>query len=506
MRMAFPLDPDQRSHTLPPMPDPVSEPASVRNASPRARLPYPGPYFFCGVGGSGMLPLALILRAQGYEVEGSDRSLDAGRTASKFEFLKARGVKLHPQDGSGVTRPEQMLVASAAVEDTVPDVARAIELGCPRLSRAQLLAQLVNSAPVSVAVGGTSGKSTTTAMIGWILYATRRDPTVMNGAVMKNFVSLDAPFASALVGEGDIFVSEVDESDGTIALYTPTVAVLNNIALDHKSMEELRRLFSDFVTKAKVAILNLDNDETAALAGRLALPGALTYSLEKPAASFVASDIVSAPDGMSCIVTETASGEQARVCLQTPGRHNLSNGLAAIAAARACGVSLREATAALMNYVGIRRRLEVVGTVRDVTVIDDFGHNPDKIAATLSTLHQFPGRLLVMWQPHGYGPIRLMKDALIDCFAENLKPRDMLLMPEPAYFGGTVDRSMGSSVIAEGVAVRGRAAQALADRAACGDRLVDLAEPGDIIVVMGARDDTLSEFAADVLKRVAAKG
>ena len=449
-----------------------------------------------------MLPLALILRGEGFEVEGSDRSLDAGRTAAKFEFLKRRGVRLHPQDGSGVRDPSQILVTSAAVEDTIPDVAAARRLGCARLSRPELLARLVNAAFMSVAVAGTSGKSTTTAMIGWILYATRRDPTVMNGAVMKNFVSLDAPFASALVGEGDIFVSEVDESDGSIALYRPSVAVLNNIALDHKSMEELRTLFAAFLSRARTSVLNLDNAETRRLAETLALPDMLTYSLEDPGAAFRASDVVSAPDGMSCIVAERATGEQARVCVQTPGRHNLSNALAAIAAARACGVSLREAAQALMGFVGIRRRLEVVGSARDIVVIDDFAHNPDKIAATLSTLHQFPGRLLVMWQPHGYGPIRLMKEALVETFAEHLGARDVLLMPEPAYFGGTVDRSIGSSAIAEGVVARNRRAEALPSRAACGDRLVELAEPGDVIIVMGARDDTLSEFAADILRRV----
>jgi UDP-N-acetylmuramate--alanine ligase len=471
----------------------------------KTSLSHTGPYFFCGIGGSGMLPLALIVKGRGYEVEGSDRSLDAGRTASKFDFLKARGIALHPQDGSGVTRKGQLLVTSAAVEDTVPDVVAAKQLGCPQVTRPQLLAQLVNSAKVSIAVGGTSGKSTTTGMIGWILYATRRDPTVMNGAVMKNFVAGDAPFASALVGEGDIFVSEVDESDGSIALYNPTIAVLNNIALDHKSMDELRRLFSDFVSKAQVAVFNLDNDETRQLHEAVKHPNALTYSLTDTSADFTISDLVTQPDGMSCIVTERTTGERQRICLQTPGRHNLSNGLAAIAAARACGLSLREATMALMNFVGIRRRLEVVGTAKDVTVIDDFGHNPDKISATLATLHQFPGRLLVMWQPHGYGPIRQMKDQFIEMFARDLGPQDVLLLPEPAYFGGTVDRSMGSSVITEGVTAHGKQAHALPDRAACGDRLVELARPGDLIVVMGARDDTLSEFAADVLRRVGEK-
>ncbi len=471
----------------------------------KTTLSHTGPYFFCGIGGSGMLPLALIVKGRGYDVEGSDRSLDAGRTASKFDFLKARGIALHPQDGSGVTRKEQLLVTSAAVEDTVLDVVAAKRLGCPQVSRPQLLAELVNSARISIAVGGTSGKSTTTGMIGWMLYATRRDPTVMNGAVMKNFVAGDFPFASAIVGEGDIFVSEVDESDGSIALYNPTIAVLNNIAFDHKSMDELRRLFTDFVTKAQVAVFNLDNDETRNLYTTLKPPNALTYSLTDTSADFSISDLVTQPDGMSCIVTERETGERARICLQTPGRHNLSNGLAAIAAARACGLSLREATMALMNFVGIRRRLEVVGTAKDITVIDDFGHNPDKIAATLATLHQFPGRLLVMWQPHGYGPIRQMKDQFIEMFARDLGPQDILFMPEPAYFGGTVDRSIGSNVIAEGVTAHGKQAHALPDRPACGNRLVELAQPGDLIVIMGARDDTLSEFAADVLKRVGEK-
>src|SRR5262245_6817361 len=168
------------------------------------------PYFFCGIGGSGMLPLALILKAKGQTVEGSDRSLDQGRLAQKFEFLRDRGIRLFAQDGSGVTRAEQILVTSAAVEETVPDVQAARRVGASQVTRAKLLAELFNASPKSIAVGGTSGKSTTTGMIGWILYRAGLDPTIMNGAVMKNFVTSDTPFASALVGKGDVFVSEVD--------------------------------------------------------------------------------------------------------------------------------------------------------------------------------------------------------------------------------------------------------------------------------------------------------
>jgi UDP-N-acetylmuramate--alanine ligase len=191
------------------------------------------PWFFCGIGGSGMLPLALILRGKGAQVAGSDRSRDQGRTPEKFAWLESLGFTLHPQDGSGIVAAEQTLVASAAVEDTVPEVVRAKELGCPRMSRAQLLAELFNAAPSGIAVGGTSGKSTVTGMIGWILTQAGRDPTIMNGAVMKNFVAADAPFASARVGQGEVFVSEVDESDGSIALYRPQVSVLLNVSLDH---------------------------------------------------------------------------------------------------------------------------------------------------------------------------------------------------------------------------------------------------------------------------------
>ena len=185
-------------------------------------------YFFCGIGGSGMLPLALILQSRGCVVAGSDRMLDQGRTAQKFDFLRARGIPLHPQDGSGLTRPEQILVTSAAIEDTVPDVQAAKRLGAQVMSRAELLAEVFNAAPRSIAVGGTSGKSTTTGMLGWILHAVGHSPTIMNGAVMKNFITPDTPFASAVVGDGEVFVSEVDESDGSIALYSPRVAVLNN--------------------------------------------------------------------------------------------------------------------------------------------------------------------------------------------------------------------------------------------------------------------------------------
>jgi UDP-N-acetylmuramate--alanine ligase len=466
------------------------------------------PYFFCGIGGSGMLPLALILKAKGARVSGSDRARDQGRTPAKFGYLRRAGIELFPQDGSGVSNPNAVVVCSAAVEDTIPDVAAAKRIGAKLMLRAELLSQLFNAAATSIGVAGTSGKSTVTGMIGWILSATGRDPTVMNGAVMKNFANADAPFASALVGKSGIFVSEVDESDGSIARYKPTIAAVNNISLDHKTMDELRALFRDFTGKAKVAVLNLDNDETAALVPTTR--SAITYSLHDSRADLVATAISPAPDGISFDLISRGAAETAKkietprlhVSLKVPGRHNVSNALAALAAAHAAGVPLSEVAKALEGFAGVKRRLETVGTANGITVIDDFAHNPDKIAATLATLHDFPGRLLVMFQPHGYGPLKTMKDEFIECFAQNLRAEDVLVMPDPVYYGGTTDKSVSSEDIVSGVRAGGRNAEAFDTRAQCGDHLLALAKPRDRIVIMGARDDTLSQFAEELLAKL----
>ena len=452
--------------------------------------------FFCGIGGSGMLPLASIVRATGAKVSGSDRSLDAGRVASKFAYLRSLGIGLFPQDGSGLEEG-MTLVTSAAVEETVPDVVRARELGLRHLTRPQFLAKLLNDAQRSVAVGGTSGKSTVTGMIGWILQAAHRQPTVMNGAVMKNFVTPSAPFASALVGDPELFVSEVDESDGSIALYKPDVAVLTNISLDHKEMAELRSLFGAFLLKARKAVLNLDDPETRAIADVIPDDVRVGYGFDSPGAEFMGKNLDLTGSGST--FTVLAGEEIQEVRLNVPGRHNASNALAAIAAARQLGVTLEEAASALERFEGLKRRFETVGEAGGVTVIDDFAHNPDKIDATLATLRALPGRLLIMFQPHGYGPLAKMGDELAASFSNGMRDGDRLYLPDPVYQGGTVDRSRGSDWLAERI---GSNAQHLPDRAAIGEALLAEAKEGDRIVVMGARDDSLSEFAAELVERL----
>ncbi|MGB6184268.1 MAG: Mur ligase family protein, partial [Sphingopyxis granuli] len=378
----------------------------------------------------------------------------------------------------------------------VPDVAAARALGLPRLTRADLNAALFNAADTAVGVGGTSGKSTVTGMIGWILERAGRRPTVMNGAVMRNFAGADTPFASALVGDPATYVSEVDESDGSIALYRPDVAVVTNISLDHKSLDELHQLFGDFAAKARVAVINADDAESAPL---LAGGNVLRFGFSD-AAAVRGSDFEPLPDG--CRFTVHFAGDSHAAHLRMPGRHNAANALSAIAAARALNIPVAQSVAALADFAGLARRYEVLGQAGGVTVIDDFAHNPDKVAATLAAVAELPGRALLFFQPHGYGPLRQMGQELAASFAGGMRDGDRLFVCDPVYFGGTVDRSIGSEALVADIVAGGGDAVHLTTRAACGAAMLDEAKPGDRILILGARDDTLTEFGRELLERL----
>lgn len=445
-----------------------------------------------------MLPLASIIAAHGGHVAGSDRAHDQGRSAAKFSWLEAQGMKLFAQDGSGLSDSEQILVASAAVEDTVPDVSAARDLGCKRMTRAELLAALFNQAGQRIAIGGTSGKSTVTGMTGWILHRAGSDPTIMNGAVMKDFTSDDAPFASARIGKGDAFVSEVDESDGSIALFQPDIAVLTNISLDHKSLTELHALFGDFADKARHVVWNHDDAESQSLMVGREHPGAISFGFED-GADFRAVDVIEEP--LAARFTLKTADTTLPVTLQVPGRHNIANALAAITAAHCAGLSPQQAVTAIATFSGLARRFDIMGTANGISVIDDFGHNPEKIAATLRTVKAFPGRVIAFFQPHGFGPLRVMGQELAAMFAAELDAEDHVIFCDPVYFGGTVDRSVSSGDIIAAI-TEGPTATHIPDRAACGEHIVAVARPGDRILIMGARDDTLRGFARNILARL----
>jgi UDP-N-acetylmuramate--alanine ligase len=458
-------------------------------------------YFFCAIGGSGMLPLALLVRAGGAAVDGSDRDFDQGRGQQKQAYLASKGIGLFPQDGSGVTGEDgQVLVMSAAVEEHVPDRVRARELGLQQLSRAALLSSLFNEATTPVAVAGTSGKSTITAMTGWILHATGHAPTILNGAVMTNFRSPEAPFASVVPGTGPHFVAEVDESDGSIAFYNPAVAVLANISLDHKSLEELNQLFGDYLARAGTVVVNADSADVMALVGQLEQTGriagkpVISWSVRGAAATLMARDA-----GGGDWRVALADGCEVPLVLQVFGAHNVSNALGAIAACEALGVDRQAAVEAMAGFTGVARRMEKVGEPSGVVVYDDFGHNPDKIAASLRALQDRHGRVLALFQPHGYGPMALMGDELVAMFQQVLRPDDRVWLTDPVNRGGTVRKN----TVARDMPARiGANVRFIDDRSDFVGEAAAAARAGDAVIVMGARDDTLTDLARAVAGRI----
>ncbi len=436
------------------------------------------------------MPLAQLLHARGFEVRGSDRGYDQGKTSEKFQKLKNLGMKIVPQDGSAVAGTDFFIVSSA-VEDSIPDVRVAKEQGVQILTRGQMLAELFNSADLGIAVAGTSGKSTVTGMVGTILSELGHNPTVVNGGGVINFDGA----SSIRSGANSLFVAEMDESDGSIAHYTPSIAALNNIALDHMSMEELEKLFGDYVAVSdKAVVLNAEQPRVMALA-ECAQVDVVTYGIDVDA-DFMAKDIELRQFSSDFKVNDTL------VHLNVPGRHNIENALAALCIGVSMGLKLNECAEALARFKGIHRRMELVGERSGITVIDDFAHNPDKISASLRTLKSFDGRVIVMFQAHGFGPLRLMGQEIIDVFAHHLNSDDIVLMPEVYYAGGTVDRSVTAKHIIEDMKSKSVQAKWFETRDDIPAHLCSIAKKRDRIVIMGARDDTLHMFACDLLEQL----
>lgn len=446
-------------------------------------------YFFIGIGGSGMSAIAQMLLHDGHAVAGSDRSLDRGQNAATFDRLRAAGARLFPQDGSGVTENTDFVVVSTAIEDTVPDMAAARAQHIPVLHRAELLGRLFNEKR-GIAVGGTSGKSTVTGMIAASLVSAGLDPSVINGGRINNFAT-DAQLGNTRFGGSDILVIESDESDGSIVNYKPSVSIITNITKDHKPVPELRALFETFLNNTReLCVLNADCPEAFKLGrGR---DHVATFSL-KGAGSINAKNVKLMP------FETTFDVEGLPFHLRVPGAHNVANALAALAVCRHFNIEDKKASNALAEFRGIARRFDVIGSAGGVTVIDDFGHNPDKIRATLRALDASDARRLILFQAHGFAPTFFMKDELIEVFSHEMRNDDILFVPEIYYAGGTAKRLVSMAEIAEAVRDAGRSVVYREQRDELIPDIVSRAQPGDMVTVMGARDDTLTDFCKNIL-------
>ncbi len=457
-------------------------------------------FHFSGVGGSGMAPLAQFVSLLGARVSGSDRNLDRGLALPIFDALIEAGVALVPQDGSGIRSDLDALVHSTAVEPTNPDFLRAGELDVPRVRRGSFLAQLASERR-TIAIAGTSGKSTVTAMIAHILLEAGYDPSFLGGGAAVDLLGSFPP-GSLRVGQSDWFVVETDESDGSVAEFSPSIAVLTNLTRDHKEIDVTTQMFGRLLERTRErAVVNVGDSALSAVPrpGHLSF---LTVALESDhvwiTEDLVARSIRLDPNGVRFAI----EGTPARVPF--PGILTVQNAVLAIGAAYAAGIPVAQAAGSLERFGGVRRRLERIGAADGIDVFDDFAHNPVKIRMAVEALRP-GGSLWIYYQPHGYGPTRFFRDELIGTFREVLRPRDHLLLAPIYDAGGTAERTIRSEDIAEPLRRAGIAARVLPSREEALHELIEGAIRGDRIVVMGARDDTLPTYARDILAGLLAR-
>ena len=450
---------------------------------------------FCAISGSGMSALAQVLKFKGFEVLGTDRSFDQNKDKKNKQALLDINIKLFPQNGSMVDENIETLYASTAVEDTIPDIKRAKELNIPIKHRSDLLSEIFSSHNFNIAVGGTSGKSTVTAMIGYILDKSNKSPLVINGALLKNYENQKG-IPNVILNNGDYCVIEADESDGSIEKYTPYISVVNNVSLDHKSIDELKVLFGDFAKKAKQgAVINKDCPNSKELQN--IHPNTKTFSITDSSASFYASNIISIPDG----TLYTYDNKQYK--LNIIGKFNVLNAMCAVACCSLLGIDAHSSCEILSSFLGTKRRLEVLGkTSSNITVIDDFAHNPDKINASTSALKNYEGRLLIMFQPHGFSPMRLMGKDIIDSFVRNLSYDDVLLVPEIFFAGGSVKRDISSLDLTNYGNEKVINAIYFNNRDEIKEYILKIAKPNDRIVLMGARDNSITDMGYELLENL----
>ena len=455
-----------------------------------------------GVGGSGMSSLALVMAGRGMAVSGSDRDHDGGRNEALFRSLQAAGVQLVPQDGSGVRNGKiDAVVVSGAVESQVPDVTAAREAGIVVRRRAEVLVQLLRTGR-HVAVAGTSGKSTVTAMAAWILRQTGASPTFLGGAPLAVGSPQEAgpgraPGPGAWIGTSDLTVAEADESDGTLVLYAPDVGVVTNLSEDHGTLDELKQQFTAFAAAVKTCLVM--HADPARRSGWHPPGGTRSRTFGMGSDAHVrAEHLELTPDGSRFRIGHSW------VNLRVPGRFNVENALAAVAVARVLDVPLAAACRALDDFPGLSRRMERVGQAGGIVVMDDFAHNPDKVASALQALKEGGRRLRVAFQLHGFGPARRHRRGLVTAFTAGLEPEDRLYMLPIYYAGGTVTRDISADDYVADLQAAGVDAHSAEASDALPGRLAADSRAGDTVVIMGARNPDLPVLARQVVAELEA--
>lgn len=445
--------------------------------------------FFIGIAGTGMSALAQYCAGIDKQVSGSDRYFNDSEANETQQQFEAFGINCFAQDGSGITENIELVIISTAVEEANVEVQKAKQLNIPIIKRSELLT-LISLTKKTIAVGGTSGKSTTTAMIFDILEQANLQPSIISGAGLIRLQEKGL-IGNAWVGKGDWLVIEADESDGSIINYKPQIGLLLNMDKDHKEMDELIALFNTFKQNSQTFLVNQGN----AFAKPLSMNRQNDFSLHKTDAHFYAEHIVE--DGFEIrFILQNAS-----FILHTFGLHNVENALAAITVATQCGVGLETCSQALKNYRGIYRRNQVLGKKKTVWFIDDYAHNPAKCAAAIKGVQALSNKVVAWFQPHGYGPTRFLRNDFVQELAAVLRPQDVIVMSEIFYAGGTAVKDISANDLINDLKAKGCNAFFVEDRNDLAAYLQELNLQHAAVLFMGARDPSLASFAKDVFNK-----
>jgi UDP-N-acetylmuramate--alanine ligase len=449
--------------------------------------------FFIGVAGTGMSALAQYLQGIGKNVSGSDRYFQKDEPNEIKDKLQEAGIRCFLQNGEGITGDTDLVVVSTAIEDTVAEVQKAKHLKIPIIRRSELLSLIADSKK-TIAVGGTSGKSTTSAMLFDILQYAGLQPGIISGAGLISIIKDVAPgrqekIGNTHVGLGDWLVIEADESDGSIVQYKPELGILLNVDKDHKDIDTLMEIFATFRDNSKMFSVN----QSHPLAKKISKNIKQDFSTdENISAGFTAGNFVQ--KGLQ--IQFTISGTS--FSINTVGRHNMENALAAVAAASLVGVDLETAAAALKNYQGIYRRHQVYGTKNGNWLVDDYAHNPAKCAASIRACQALAPKVVAWFQPHGFAPTKFLRHDFVDEISKALRPGDEIWMSEIFYAGGTTSKDISAGDLVEDLKAKGSAAFFVADR----NDLVSSVRPhlsdDSVLLLMGARDPSLEHFAKQV--------
>jgi UDP-N-acetylmuramate--alanine ligase len=449
---------------------------------------------FVGIGGAGMSAIAKVLLAKGYAVSGSDIA-----KSESVHRLQQLGAKIFFGHASDNIEGAEAIVISTAIAGSNPEVVAAKKRGLPVFHRADMVSALMDERR-GIAVAGAHGKTTTTSMIALMLEKADLDPTIIIGG------DIDYLNGNAKLGAGEWLVAEADESDASFLKLNPEVAVVTNIENDHMdhygTMDNILRAFTAFLGKIPVdkglAVLCFDNQHVRDIASGIAR-SYVSYALDSDA-EYTAVNIESR--GTTTSYQACHHGRPlGTVTIHVPGRHNVANSLAAVAVGLHTGLSFDQVAAGLAQFRGVKRRFQTKGRVDGVWVVDDYAHHPTEIATTLKAARDVkPRRLICVFQPHRYTRTKLLRQE----FGGAFKHADLLILTDVYAAGEEPIPGISGEVIKEEVERQtARPVTYIADKANIARYLAEIAEPGDLVMTMGAGNIYLA--GEELVERLAQK-